>query len=352
MLSDDRKRVILLHPVRPNRALARHIKMDEYIKKKSGWIPKDSAADRNLEIEAFENENGVLEMRAVPETWNTPPPVAYGGAGDRIWNGVPFPVNAGNDVVMGGRTILTVRGFSSPMKGKIARFYTRMRLIFDSPKRDGREIFAEIKNSLKELENGDAKVKTVSALIKQLAKTKQVAAARAVKASVYFVNVENKLIEAGYKKYLAEETLVRLITQCKRGLCISELEYFPLRIPIEVIEKIEEAENTRAFDNYYIFYYDPTIANVNNKVQKSIVFGVIADSDKLYYITNWECEYCLVGMALLSPDAPLTPLFSGNSIAFMFDADVMGGISVVSNPVSISLPTPTTISSVSENSIS
>ena len=122
------------------------------------------------------------------------------------------------------------------------------------------------------------------------------------------------------------------------------MEYFPLSIPIEGIKKIDEAEKTRAFDNYYIFYYDPTLANADTKVQRSIVFGVISDSDKLYYITDWECEYCLLGESLLSPDAPLTPLFDGNSIGFMFNENIIEGISTSPQSVTVSMPTPATVS--------
>jgi len=69
-------------------------------------------------------------------------------------------------------------------------------------------------------------------------------------------------------------------------------------IPDEVVAKIAEADKLEVFDNYVIMHYDPKGKNKQDtakeeaKKRDPIVFGVIAGSTKLYYITDWIDEYC------------------------------------------------------------
>ncbi len=80
-------------------------------------------------------------------------------------------------------------------------------------------------------------------------------------------------------------------------MCLSEIDNFERVIPADVIDKIEEAEALKLFDNYYILHYDPTEAKniyfvADEKPKDPIVFGVIRNSNKLYYIADWIDKYC------------------------------------------------------------
>jgi hypothetical protein len=67
---------------------------------------------------------------------------------------------------------------------------------------------------------------------------------------------------------------------------------------MDVIEKIAKASELEVFDNYVIVHYDPKGKNRQDtakeeyKKRDPIVFGVIAGSNKLYYITDWIDDYC------------------------------------------------------------
>ena len=69
-------------------------------------------------------------------------------------------------------------------------------------------------------------------------------------------------------------------------------------IPDEVIQKIVKANEYEVFDNYVIMHYDPKgeqkqeTKKEEAKRKDPIVFGVIAGSRKLYYITDWIDEHC------------------------------------------------------------
>lgn len=69
-----------------------------------------------------------------------------------------------------------------------------------------------------------------------------------------------------------------------------------------VAEKKVWADNLQVFDNYVILYYDPTGKSFSlteyekaeeERIKKDpILFGVIKDSDKLYYIDSWIDDLC------------------------------------------------------------
>ena len=68
-------------------------------------------------------------------------------------------------------------------------------------------------------------------------------------------------------------------------------------IPLDIIKKKIEVDMLEVFDNYVILHYDPqgnavemTPAEKKKEVDKAkdpILFGVIAGSNKLYYIADW-----------------------------------------------------------------
>ena len=137
--------------------------------------------------------------------------------------------------------------------------------------------------------------------MKLLEKSKQIAAAKSVKSKQYITRAENVLFNGGFKQYQTEESLIKFIVQCKKGLCLTEIENFERPIPSDVVEKIEAAEQLKVFDNYYILHYDPSGAvnqylkeNITTKPKPKdpIVFGVIRNSTKLYYVADWMDEYC------------------------------------------------------------
>ncbi len=69
-----------------------------------------------------------------------------------------------------------------------------------------------------------------------------------------------------------------------------------------MLKKKVLADNLQVFDNYVILYYDPTGKSFSlteyekaeeERIKKDpILFGVIKDSDKLYYIDSWIDDLC------------------------------------------------------------
>jgi hypothetical protein len=67
-----------------------------------------------------------------------------------------------------------------------------------------------------------------------------------------------------------------------------------------VVEAKKEADKLKVFDNYAVLYFSPKgkkEEEILTKEEKKraadpILFGVINNSNKLYYIADWVDEYC------------------------------------------------------------
>jgi hypothetical protein len=97
---------------------------------------------------------------------------------------------------------------------------------------------------------------------------------------------------------ITEEQMIEFVKKCEKGLCLDYIKNFSRPLPQKIINKIEYIDNLEIFDNYVILYYDPEektykeTAKEKAKRKDPILFGVIAGSNKLYYIDDWIDEYC------------------------------------------------------------
>lgn len=109
---------------------------------------------------------------------------------------------------------------------------------------------------------------------------------------------EALLASRGVYYAIGEKRIIDFAEKTERGVSITYLKNFARPIPDEVIQKIVKANEYEVFDNYVIMHYDPKgeqkqeTKKEEAKRKDPIVFGVIAGSRKLYYITDWIDEHC------------------------------------------------------------
>lgn len=109
---------------------------------------------------------------------------------------------------------------------------------------------------------------------------------------------ESVLYSEGYYNVISEEQMVKFVKSCEKGIKLDYIKNFTRPLPFEVVEKVNKLNNLEIFDNYVILYYDPDgfiykeTAAEEAKRKDPILFGVIAGSNKLYYIADWVDEYC------------------------------------------------------------
>jgi hypothetical protein len=104
----------------------------------------------------------------------------------------------------------------------------------------------------------------------------------------------------GLKKYVTEKQVIDFYEKVgqDKNLKLTWIKNFGRIIPEEVYKIKKDVDERKIFDNYVILHYDP--ANNGEKLTKKevekkkdpILFGVIKNSRKLYFIADWKDEYC------------------------------------------------------------
>ena len=109
---------------------------------------------------------------------------------------------------------------------------------------------------------------------------------------------EMKMLEVGVKTFVSEEDLIKFSREETRKLKLDWVKNFTRFIPTELQHIIAACSEKELFDNYVILHYDPD--NTGTKLTKKeeelkkdpILFGVIEESRRLYYLGDWIDEYC------------------------------------------------------------
>lgn len=109
---------------------------------------------------------------------------------------------------------------------------------------------------------------------------------------------EALLASRGVYYAISEKRVIDFANKTERGVSLTYIKNFVRPIPQEAIDKVIEANGYEVFDNYVVMHYDPKneqkaeTKKEEAKRKDPIIFGVIAGSRKLYYITDWIDEHC------------------------------------------------------------
>jgi len=129
--------------------------------------------------------------------------------------------------------------------------------------------------------------------------------ADSVKALRTILVEEAAVCAAGFTEYVTEETMVDFLRKSERGTVVDFLRYYEDEIPQEVVEKKLAADKLMVFDNYVVAHYSDMIQKAaavaetvsaeaekkeREKRRDPILFGLIKNSRKLYYICDWKTD--------------------------------------------------------------
>lgn len=114
------------------------------------------------------------------------------------------------------------------------------------------------------------------------------------------VKSESVLIAKDLKKYLTEQQIVKFYeaTEKDKNLKLTWINNYIRPIPTTLVQLKNDLDLLDVFDNYVVLHYDPqnnsTDLTEEEKIRKKdpILFGLIQNSRKLYYIGDWIDEYC------------------------------------------------------------
>ena len=160
------------------------------------------------------------------------------------------------------------------------------------------EFFTGIKGTAEELQLATERFKNYEAAVGHLKKTGQTALLEMMEHQLEIHSAETRLFGLGMCKVVTEKNLVDFSAKSSRDLCLDWIKNFARSIPSKVVDVKMKADENEVFDNYVILHYNPMKNGKMLTVKEwedandPILFGVIAGSNKLYYLADWTDEYC------------------------------------------------------------
>jgi hypothetical protein len=169
------------------------------------------------------------------------------------------------------------------------------------------EFFSTMKNSVSELIVVQGYALKYDAAIKKARDWGQVALAERMEQELHVARAEAQLLAVNSSNFLTEETVVKFAKKSPKGIRLDWIKNFARIIPDEIIEKKKMLDDRYIFDNYVIMHYDPegkatqmTNAEIQAAKKDPILFGVVRNSRKLYYVGDWVDEHCNLTIAQMA----------------------------------------------------
>jgi len=160
------------------------------------------------------------------------------------------------------------------------------------------EFFKSIKNSVEELNVVRTRAAGYEKAIKAAIENGQTALVEKLTAGLNAAKLECQLEAIGLPKYIEEDSVVQFVRQSTKKVDLTWMVNFTRVIPAPIIEKKKLADDHLIFDNYAIMHYDPEgtgKAATKEEIERKkdpILFGLIEDRRRLYFIGDWEDEFC------------------------------------------------------------
>lgn len=202
----------------------------------------------------------------------------YDNSWRKVWDGIPLPVE---------------RGYNTKFQKFVINSKLKLYSIFFKSKKSPIEYFKNIKTCIEEFDDIESKIQYLTKVEKSLRESGQEKMLNICFAQRKVLDYEKILKDSKFNRFITDENLVKFTLQCKRGLVMEYIDEFKRIIPQSVIDNKNLAEDLLVFDNYVVLHYDPTIKNISHAEKKDpILFGVIKNSKKLYFIDDWIDEKC------------------------------------------------------------
>jgi hypothetical protein len=226
------------------------------------------------------------------------------------WGTITVPANSPDSDWFSGE----VNGAEKPVKK--GWFST----LFDSFKTKKKEqkktmtilnFFSSLAQSLNDLKGLQDIAIHYESAISAATKAGQTALVDKLKTRLESAKTEVQLVNLGLNKYILEEQIIDFYKRADKDqkLKLTWIKHFVKPIPSKILDVKENLDKQFVFDNYVILHYDPhndatdltkvEQEEIKKREKDPIIFGVIKDSRRLYYVGDWIDEYCSLTLDVL-----------------------------------------------------
>ena len=200
--------------------------------------------------------------------------------------------------VVGGTSVFMDSGTSvdSPVTPWYKKLYHK--LFGRKPRYSVEDFFKALKHTEQEVGVIEERLLGYQRLLTLAENGGQTALVEELKDAITVIKTESQLLATGYTKVITEDQLIEFYKETEKGLRLDWIKNFTRLIPNEIIESKIKLDKLGVFDNYVVLHYDPNKKSYKmTKAEKEkrkdpILFGVIKDSRKLYFVGDWIDEVC------------------------------------------------------------
>lgn len=183
-------------------------------------------------------------------------------------------------------------------------FYRFLNAIFKFKKKNAIKTFEDVKESVLKADmptsaDMEKAYKNLVKVIAYLRSIGQIDQARDMARMLDVLAAEVTLIKHGYTKFITKKEVIDFMLKAEKGVMVDFVRSYKGIIPPRAIVEKNKVDELMVFDNYVVMYYDPDIAKFElirreakeaEKRRDPILFGMIQNSDRLYYVTDWTTE--------------------------------------------------------------
>ncbi len=142
------------------------------------------------------------------------------------------------------------------------------------------------------------RMEKIQALCDKAASDGQVAFSEELARKFLVLAREAELYAMNKRIFLDYSIYTKFCSKTERKVCLTKLQNYARPIPQKVLSEKERLHKLKLFDDYVVMHYDAphvvseTEVEIVERQKDPILFGRIEFSSKLYFIDDWEDEYC------------------------------------------------------------
>jgi transcriptional antiterminator len=143
------------------------------------------------------------------------------------------------------------------------------------------------------------RIEKITKAVEEAEKQGQIAFSEELLKKLLVLCREAELYAMNKRIFIDRSIFEQFKNKTERPVALTALKNYARPIPKDVLKEKEKCDKAKIFDGYAVMHYDgkgvvkETEKDKKEKREKDpILFGVIQYSDRLYFIADWEDEFC------------------------------------------------------------
>jgi len=159
-------------------------------------------------------------------------------------------------------------------------------------------VFKFIKSRFKPIERKEltSRLEKICSILESTSLTNQIALKEKIEEKFGKLIREQEMISCGFDKYFEKQILQEFVNSVKdKAIKITPIKNYTRLIPKDVRDQMGIAKEKMLFDDFVVIHCDPENKSVEKTLEEKkdpILCGIIKQSDRYYFVGDWQDEFC------------------------------------------------------------